>query len=1081
MARIDFSGLPTVEPSHTPLAYENIPTSPAMFGGLIGEAEQKLGQGVESAGKAGIDFLQAKQGLTNEIAASENNTWLARRITDRFNDFGRLQGRAAQDGLPAYKDDVEKLYKQSMEAAGDNLAMKAMLAKSGRYLTDSYYRYGVQHADTEWRKWNDKTAADRATEYGSQAAIAAQHGTWTDVDVGLNTSDDEVRKRYEAQGWKPDDITPETRKNRGVNVKHIVDALSNQGQTREAQAVFERYRNSMDAASIDAVTSHLNGRRRNEADRLQGNQVADEEYDMARRGLSSGMRGLAADAARDLEARGIHINQTSGYRSPEHNAAVGGARGSQHLHGNAIDVSLNGLTVEQQRAVVDRFLDDPRTGGFGYYPKSNSIHVDVRTGGRAAWGSDYTHGTIGAGWPDWLTAKVNGWTGSTAPRQAVATGGMEAAAADRLAITAPERPLFTGALNDHAPAMYGAIVPHDGRFYLMPRQFEGHAMFDPANLPTPDALAELAGGIGWGRLPSYATEQEAKDRYNAIYQEARRIREAGADEPAPATAGPVDRGDVYRRIVERTDGNPAVQAHAIARMQQRFSVEREERTANTARINRSINDSLAEAGETGIMHPVAEDDFVRNKAPGESDDDARVRYQIYREELQYHSEHHAMENMTPAEMRSLVEGSQPKADSPGGWAAAVKRHDRLQKSMDEVITKRRKDPAVAVAKDPAVVAALHQYDQNRPETFRPVAAARLAAQEHLGIPAEFRSPITHEEALQEAMPLWSALPGQEARTGTRVVERFMKMFGPNTDQALIYAVGAHHESETEKKIIAGLLRKVVEGRPITRPEARATDQRTELDAANRAASQPAVPPPAPPQQPGQPAASQAAPAAAQAPPAAQPRPAGQAAPQDAERERQHTEQAAERERQRVAQERQRDMDMLTRLGDTEAQVRSNAGSQIPANDTAARLDSIRRQQEEIFARHPDLRGAYEDVKRRRSERVATEKFTSEMDALAKQDANYASRINRPPQARKLMGIRENQFDADLARIDKRREFLVTAERERLGIRGAAPFTWPAEKKFPAAADISALLHNPVLAEQFDGQYGQGSAHRVLGR
>ena len=39
-----------------------------------------------------------------------------------------------------------------------------------------YYRYGTTHADTQWRTWQSKTADDRASEYGNQAAVAAIRG-----------------------------------------------------------------------------------------------------------------------------------------------------------------------------------------------------------------------------------------------------------------------------------------------------------------------------------------------------------------------------------------------------------------------------------------------------------------------------------------------------------------------------------------------------------------------------------------------------------------------------------------------------------------------------------------------------------------------------------------------------------------------------------------------------------------------------------------------------------------------------------------------------------------------------------------
>lgn len=101
---------------------------------------------------------------------------------------------------------------------------------------------------------------------------------------------------------------------------------------------------------------------------------------------------------------------TSGYRSPRYNASVGGARGSQHMHNRAIDISLAGYSPQEQERIVRAFLADPRVGGVGYYPNSQSIHVDVRPGGRAAWGPNYSRTSLPQT-PDWFQRAVAEWQG----------------------------------------------------------------------------------------------------------------------------------------------------------------------------------------------------------------------------------------------------------------------------------------------------------------------------------------------------------------------------------------------------------------------------------------------------------------------------------------------------------------------------------------------------------------------------------------------------------------------------------------------------------------------------------------------
>lgn len=80
------------------------------------------------------------------------------------------------------------------------------------------------------------------------------------------------------------------------------------------------------------------------------------------------------------------LNVVSGYRTPAHNRAIGGARRSLHLQGRAADIAL----VNHDGAAVEAAARRIGFGGIGRYPQRNFIHVD--TGRRREWGA--------ARWPE---------------------------------------------------------------------------------------------------------------------------------------------------------------------------------------------------------------------------------------------------------------------------------------------------------------------------------------------------------------------------------------------------------------------------------------------------------------------------------------------------------------------------------------------------------------------------------------------------------------------------------------------------------------------------------------------------------
>ena len=72
------------------------------------------------------------------------------------------------------------------------------------------------------------------------------------------------------------------------------------------------------------------------------------------------------------------ISITSGYRSPEHNAKIKGAKNSQHVQGKAVDIKIKGLTPKEVALIIEGLIESGKIkqGGVGVY--ATWVHYDIR-------------------------------------------------------------------------------------------------------------------------------------------------------------------------------------------------------------------------------------------------------------------------------------------------------------------------------------------------------------------------------------------------------------------------------------------------------------------------------------------------------------------------------------------------------------------------------------------------------------------------------------------------------------------------------------------------------------------------------
>lgn len=157
------------------------------------------------------------------------------------------------------------------------------------------------------------------------------------------------------------------------------------------------------------------------------------------------------------EIYGKPIHLRSGYRSRSRNAAVGGAKASQHIHGNAADISLKGLSDADRTHMVRA----ARQVGFtrvGAYSGNTGLHLDNAAHSTKGYGGvhpmfDKSIKNMGRA-PSWFTAGLQGDVPSTGAPNTNAPGATQAASVPNWMV---QRASI--ATNDSKPSYFNLPAP----------------------------------------------------------------------------------------------------------------------------------------------------------------------------------------------------------------------------------------------------------------------------------------------------------------------------------------------------------------------------------------------------------------------------------------------------------------------------------------------------------------------------------------------------------------------------------------------------------------------------------------------
>lgn len=494
-----------------------------------------------------------------------------------------------------------------------------------------------------------------------------------------------------------------------------------------------------------------------------------------------------------LKGQGIDLKVSSTYRDPAHNAAVGGARGSQHLKGKALDIPLAGFSEPQQQAIVSQFLSDPRVRGFGYYPPSKtsggSIHVDVRDGnGRAAWGSDYTKASVGEGWPAWLTKQVADWqAGKQTASGLIEPGNIDLS--NRSQVKNDDGSIST--------VRSMSFRDDSGREILIPT-----AADDGSRILSDDEAIQqykLTGRhLGIFDTPGNATAYAKR----LSGDEAQRVKTAQAQNPDEQTMTD------YAQLGVRSSDSDYVRFIPESKRHQMLQQAEREFVAQNAHQRTSvatlITDDLASIEKRGEGLP--EDKLNRSMIASVKGEQAALEWEESRERSRrVFNSLSGIEFLSEADVERRLATLEPQAGSPG-FAAENQTYEKARKRADEFLKARRADPALAVeafptvkeARQNAVMLGTAENRRMSPESAQAIIRARLAAQGEIGITEPMA--VTRSEARQIARGL--RLIGTDDDEGIERFNRTLRATYGDLAPEVLAATLQHAEVNRDLSIVA---------------------------------------------------------------------------------------------------------------------------------------------------------------------------------------------------------------------------------------------------------------------------------------
>jgi len=348
----------------------------------VADAVSALGDEASRVGFEMIDREATAEAKDRDALVSDQIRGL---LYDPQGGFMNLEGGTAVQRRQAVVGQLEGIKSKAMEGLS-RPAQKKLQDVLDRRIESAMLSVDT-HSASARKTWVAGASAARI-ESAYQDSLADPASTA--ANIGLITG--ELRGRAVDEGWAPEKLDLEVQK---ATSKVYNDQTIRIASTDPVAAMQYLRQNQDNMLPADVV--NLEAKLQPAVKEFIGWQKGRE--------LFANVSAPAMASFKALEdAIGYPLKVNSAFRDAAHNEAVGGAKGSQHVHGNAFDVDVSGLSIEQRQDLIRK----ARAAGFsGIGVYNNALHFDV--GGDRAWGPSYHRDSL----PEWAADAVVSPIGGT--------------------------------------------------------------------------------------------------------------------------------------------------------------------------------------------------------------------------------------------------------------------------------------------------------------------------------------------------------------------------------------------------------------------------------------------------------------------------------------------------------------------------------------------------------------------------------------------------------------------------------------------------------------------------------------------